>query len=702
MRRAALLGAVAIALGLTVAPPIARPALAAEPLRIEAEATYAVDPEAGRIHVVIDVTATNLKPDEGTTTFYYEEIFFGVQPEATRIRASDSGGSLDATVRRREDYTAITVRLRSPLFYGDTGRFAIGYDLPGGEPRSESPIRVGAAFATFGVWAWGDPGRGSVEVRLPAGFEGQVIGDEMTIDEVDGVRVLRARPPEPYRFHAIVDAENTTAYARRRLSLDGDVELVILAWPEDDAWSGTVTSTLESGMPVLRELIGLDWPVLHDLEVRERYTPALEGYAGVFYVDESIDVSEDLDPLVIVHEVSHAWFNDDLFTGRWIAEGLAQEYAWRVLADSDEAGPAASRPSPEDAAAVALTTWSHPGAIRDQETDDAERYGYAASWWVVHVAVDAAGEERMRWAFESAVGNTTAYLGAGPPEEHLGPDGFARFYDLVEDVAGPPSAQLDEAFRTFVLSSEQVPLLDDRRDARAAYRDLLAAGEGWLPGWYVRRPLDAWQFALAAGRMDEAEAVLELRDEVAAAASALELRPDDALRLAYESARADFTAASAIGREQLDALGAIDEARLRLAAEPDVLTAVGLIGADPAAPYDDARGAFAAGDLELAVGFAATSMGIIAAAAAAGQQRVLAAAAGALAVILVAALLLLRRRRRRRATALAIALGATPGPVAGPTEPYATLAPDRDDPPEPPAGAPLEGGGGEGGSPDAR
>ena len=694
MRPAPLFAAVAVAIGLTVAPPIAQPTLAAGPLRIEVDATYTVDPEAGRIRVVLDVTATNLKPDEGTTVYYYEEIFFGVHPEATRLRASDTGGSLDATVRRRDDYTAITVRLRAPLFYRDTGRFAIRYDLPGGEPRSTTPIRVGAAFATFGVWAWGDPGRGSVEVRLPAGFEGQVVGNDMTVVEVDGAQVLRAQPAEPYRFYAIVDAENATAYARTRISLDGGVELVILAWPEDDAWQDTVASTLEAGMPVLRELIGLDWPVRHDLEVRERYTPSLEGYAGVFYVDESIDVSEDLDPLVIVHEASHGWFNDDLFSGRWIAEGLAQEYAWRVLATTGDAGPAPTSPSPDDPAAVALTTWSHPGVIRDQETDDAERYGYAASWWVVHLAVDFAGEARMRWAFESAVKNTTAYLGAGPPEEHLGPDGFARFYDLVEDVAGPPSAQLDEAFRQFVMTPEQVALLDDRHDARAAYRELLQAGDGWLPGWYVRRPLDAWQFALADGRMDEAGTVLELRDDVAAAAAALELRPDGALRLAYESARADFAAASTLGREQLDVLGAIDEARTRLAAEPDLVTAIGLIGADPAAPYGEAREAFEAGELEAAIRLAATSVGIIAAATAVGEQRVLAAVAGALAALLFAVVLFLWQRRRRRAHARSTAVAAE----AGSSPPYGTLAPDRNGSPEPPAGAPSEGGSANGGS----
>ena len=159
---------------------------------------------------------------------------------------------------------------------------------------------------------------------------------------------------------------------------------MVLAWPEDDDWESTVSETLRAGLPGLRALIGLDWPVAHDLNVRERYTPALEGYAGVFFEeDQRIDVSEDLDPVVIVHEASHAWFNDELFDERWIYEGLAEEYAWRVLTGVGvDAGDAPGRPKLDDPARVDLVAWSYPFVIRDQETDDREHYGYDTSFWV--------------------------------------------------------------------------------------------------------------------------------------------------------------------------------------------------------------------------------------------------------------------------------------------------------------------------------
>ena len=126
--------------------------------------------------------------------------------------------------------------------------------------------------------------------------------------------------------------------------------IVVMAWPEDEQWDDTVRDTLRTSMPELRELIGLDWPVAHDLNVRERFTPSLEGYAGLFFNDsQRIDVSEDLEPVVIVHEASHAWFNDSLFVERWIYEGLAEEYAWRTQqAVGGDDGGKPSRPAIDD------------------------------------------------------------------------------------------------------------------------------------------------------------------------------------------------------------------------------------------------------------------------------------------------------------------------------------------------------------------
>ena len=108
---------------------------------------------------------------------------------------------------------------------------------------------------------------------------------------------------------------------------------MVRGWPEDSRWRRRVSAILSESVPDLAGRIGLPWPVDGPLNVLEVHTPLLEGYAG-FYDPKSdeITISENLDDLTIVHEASHAWFNSGLFDERWINEGLAEEYASRVLA----------------------------------------------------------------------------------------------------------------------------------------------------------------------------------------------------------------------------------------------------------------------------------------------------------------------------------------------------------------------------------
>jgi hypothetical protein len=662
-RAAGLLLAATFAALLTLAPASAPPARAAvDTLRTEASATYTLDPAAGRVHVEIDITETDLKPNTAQFVYFYDTFGFALQAKASSVRVS--GGSSDGvTTRKRDGYTEAVVTISKPLYYKQSTSFTISYDLVGGEPRSETPTRVGAAYSTFGVWAWGDPGRSTVEVRTPAGFDTHVNGDAMQVTSSTTGQILRAKPADPSRFFTIITAEDDDAYTQTRVSLAGGVEIVVQSWPEDGAWKTSVTDTLRLAMPELRELIGLDWPVAHDLDVRERYTPDLEGYAGLFRTDEErIEVSEDLDPVVIVHEALHAWFNDGLFLDRWIYEGLAEEYAWRAMSAAGldpEALPV--EPKLTDPGWQPLVQWQFPQVIRDQDTEDEEEYGYNASFWVVHAIVAAVGIEQMAEAFDAADRNRTAYPGAGTPEAVAEIDDWRRFLDLVEPLDQPDSKSLAEAFDTYVMTTLEAQQLAMRASAREEYRALLDAGDGWLPPWSIRSLMGTWSFTGASAAMEQAMAVLALRDEVTAAADALGLRPDEALRTAYEGAASGFTGATAIADQQLEALSAIAAAEADVEAAPDLVAQVGLLGADPGAAYDGARTAFEAGSLADAVAGATEASAIVAGAPEVGRQRLLVAglAIGGALLLLLLLVVLLRRRRSR----------ALP-------EPYATLAAD--------------------------
>jgi hypothetical protein len=665
-----VLAATALAVALTIAPLAARPALAAGGLRLAADATYTLDPPAGRVHVAVEVTATSLKPNSATFIYSYGSIGFPLQPEASGIRVSGGASSISTT--RHAGFIEAIVHLRANLYYRDTTRFTIRYDLVGGAPRSVSPVRVGKAFSTFGVWAWGDAGRSTVEVHTPAGYATKATGGPLQATSGAAGQTLGASPADPDTFFAIVSAENVDAYAETRLSFDGGVEIVVLAWPEDDTWSGSVGATLRGGIPKLRGLIGLAWPVAHDLDVRERYTPALEGYAGIFFTDDQhIDVSEDLDPVVITHETSHAWFNEHLFSERWIYEGLAQEYAWRTLrAIGVEPGPPATKPDTSDPGYVNLAGWTFPRVIRDQETDDRERFGYEAAFWVVHQIVDAVGVERMRTVFAAAAAHLTAYPGSGAPEAVGGDNSWRRLLDLVSPIDAPDPPGVEAAFIEYAVAAGDAHALFDRRAARDAYRALVDQGAGWLPPWYVRRSMGAWAFVAATKAMDEARSVLELRVRVATAANALGLAPDDALRSAYEGAQDALAGAITIATDQLATLRAIAEAKATLEATPDLVTQVGLIGEAPRAAYEAARTAFEAGQLDEAARSAAAARAVLAAAPTVGRDRLLAVGGAALGLLLVLALIVVLVRRRRtghRASAVATAtLAADPAAASAP------------------------------------
>ena len=105
-------------------------------------------------------------------------------------------------------------------------------------------------------------------------------------------------------------------------------------------------------MPVLERLTGTPWPESAETDVIEASTPYLRGYAGYYYADDDvIEVGEDLDSHTMLHELSHAWFNDT--------------YARRALAERGAGGRdrCPRRRRPRRSAAVSPTTTTSPADV---------------------------------------------------------------------------------------------------------------------------------------------------------------------------------------------------------------------------------------------------------------------------------------------------------------------------------------------------
>ena len=683
---ALVLFAAIAASALTGTVAVAPARAASDRLKEAVSTTYRVDPAKSVVHVTLDITATSLEPNTATRIFFYNTLTFAVQADARSFAATSSGSRLNLTSKTHDGFQVVTVKTPN-IYYHQTRKARLTFDLRSGKPRSASAVRVGRAHADFTAWAWGDPGLGEVHIVLPPDFTGDVqaipLGttDAVFSTTVGGQEHFDAKAlHEPSTWYATVEANDDAALVDTPLTIFGK-DIRIHSWPEDPEWLTRVTSVLREGLPDLQTEIGLPWPVTRELQINEASTSQLEGYGG-FYdsATDEISINEDLDAHLIVHEASHAWFDGTLFTERWIREGLADEYASRIVAAEDGTkldDPAPVRP--DSPAAFALDAWPPPSRI-DDDTQAAEDFGYDASWTVIRAIVTDVGEPRMRDVFRAAADRTIAYLGAGPAETVPFTPDWRRFLDLVEELGHSKTAA--GLIGTWAVSSSERPELTARATARVRYAALLEQGGTWSPGIVIRKSMSDWRFKTADSSMAIAATVLDDRDALTTAAAGLDLALPTVLEPSYEAAASDvdLTALDTRMRGWESAVASIRSARDALGAERTPLVGLGLLGTQPDTGYEAARRAFANGDATGASAGAKATLDVLAGAAEIGRQRATMAGIAIAVVVLLLALVvlwLIRRRRRRRRARLELAAATTP-------DPYATLAatPDPVDPVE--------------------
>jgi hypothetical protein len=336
---------------------------------------------------------------------------------------------------------------------------------------------------------------------------------------------------------------------------------------------------------------------------------------------------------------SHAWFNDGLFTGRWISEGQADTCA---AVTSSLGQNRAAAPFAGDEARSGLGS-----AAADHRRDRARERTPNAAWFVTSSLYDEIGPDRMREIFRAADQNLTAYPGANPAEPVAAADDWRRYLDLLEELGGSTTAE--DLFREYVVTPTATRELDARTTAREAYAVLIDEGGDWAPPSFVRGELGAWRFASARSRITEAEEILALRGEVAAAATALGLEPDDALESAYESAVDNFVEAQDIAHAEITVLDTLAATDAAVDAPSDFVSTVGLIGVSPRTGFEAAGAAFEAGDLEAAEAAARGALALVTEAPRVGRERLLGAVGVAFGgTTLIGIGIVIRGRRRTR------------------------------------------------------
>jgi len=677
---------------------------APEDLEVASDTTFTFDPAVPAVHVHVVVSATNHLAAYTTGniryTPYYDGLFWPVPSDAVNVGAQTDGRALavDFAPAAGDVATLADIHLAHRLLPERTAQLELSFDLVGAEVRSSDPTRVNAAYAGFFVYGVGTPGEVDVHVVMPRGLVADWLGGDLT--HADGAwSALDITDPDHWQSFVWTRDDSALQELDQQVRTpEVNASFDVRAWPGDDEWATFVSREVAAGLPELQRIIGRAWPLPDTVDIREAYTPYLFGYAGLFdNGTNDIELGEDLDANVVIHELSHAWFNDDLFDARWLGEGFAQAYAAAVQDALGEEHRDVPHPLRTASYAFALEEWDGMGT---DDTDDARRtYGYDASWYVVDQLVQEVGLERMDDVLGVALDGKITYQGDADREPSSAKLDWRHLLDLLDDVGGSTTA--DELFVANVLTADEAELLTARDTSRTAYDSLVEDGAGWAAPLDLREAMSSWTFVVA--RMAAARTVLDARDALVpilddlgvdlpagteaayeetsanadrivqdlsdmstaathavdrrdlmiAAYARLGVDPATTIRLVHDATHDDLAAMAAGFDAAAAAADRVAAARASVAADRDLLTDVGLWSVDVDGPLADAAAALRAGDLPAAIEAGRIATARVEAAHGTGLRRVMwageAAAACAIAIAGTGGALVRRRRRSRSA-----------------------------------------------------
>ncbi len=654
--------------------------------------TWRPDMAAGRVHVTLQVTATSHASGSGERRYYFQGLELTLPAASEGFKATDAEGQdLPVKAMASSPYGVVVyTTFRQRLYAGDSGSFDFEFDLVDAGGSTDRDLHIGRDVASFPVVAFGSPDTpgSSVTVIFPAGYSVQEPFGNLTSKAGPGGETV-------YSSGLVSDSTAVNAWFTASLfepSADHVVRFVTVAplqvalryWADDPSWAAQVEQILLAGYPVLRDLIGRGDPRLRSITLEESTARGIGGFSGEY--DRSagrVKISYFADPMTILHELAHLWFDDFLASDRWINEGFASYYAEQTILTLGLADHAPELSGSLMAAAVPLNEWlgrGDPGSAR-------EAYLYAASLQAARETAEIVGQEKLRqvWAWSrsgagpyddpprpagpqapgagepSATPDPSAAPSATPVASPTSPGAFAspmapgpmvpsapaldwrRLLDYLEQASG---SSLTAVWERWVVTPDEAYLLAQRGSAVDDYHRTRALAEGWQMPPDLRSAMTDWQFGPAEQLLAETRAVLVMRTQIEARAAAEGTSPPATLRRLFEEETVDEARTEATN--ELLALSELTAARLARTSSGGAAGIVGLLGADPDAQLAEARKAFAAGDLAEAADLASAARSAWTGAAGSGQVRLFGTAVSLAGLLLLLAIDL----RRRRAVAI--------------------------------------------------
>jgi len=585
-------------------------ALAANGYTDTGTTTYVVNVAKSEIDVTVQETIKNTTPSKttlkmcGTIPFvwdcstieeyYFYDTFIWVPNEAGPISATSNAGKVTQSVYKTDAYGR-ELKLTFPkLYYGQTRVVTSKYTIPAG-PRASGDYRALKAYASLCADSNGEDS-GVVNVQVPDGLN-LIVTDGTSLSMTGDAKGIQTWSSGSIAgsngFYSCVEATDSAALTSSTVTA-GDQTFDVQSWPEDTTWATAMQTDLTADVPKLEDLTGLQMPG-GTIDITEASETELGDYAGVYNsTDKTATITEDTDNSTVAHELSHIWFNKDLFASVWMDEGFAG-YSEKV-AGTGNYTPCTDPGTYPGSGSPRLTLWTYVDI--NSSTDDLAlaKWQYAASCYLVTQLADAIGPTNFKTVLVAASKGQMAYSGGDPSQTGATP-GVAitakNLLDLIDELGMVPAGVTDQDMAQNLFLQYGILTTADlagRSQARTDYHALLGAAGKWGLPLAVRDAMVGWNFPTAEAAMKTATQILAERDQIAKALPGFSV-DGTALEKMFENAKTttDLDAVLTEAKAEAAAAATMSQAAQLKDGSHNVLQTIGLMGTDLAAPITQAN-----------------------------------------------------------------------------------------------------------------
>ena len=649
-------------------------ALASNGMTETGTTTYEVMPGASEIKVTIQVSVYNGKPSQaepsGVVYYFWNNTEIGVEKQAGAISVTSNAGAVSQTEVSSDRYYRYLKLTYPDVFYGQTRVVTASYTIPA-TPHAAGGFRAGKAYASLCAIGNGLD-VGSVSVVIPDGytFYNDAGGTMSPSTTSAGKRTYTSGSlTTPYKFWTCIDAEQEASLIHTPVRA-GSQAFDVQSWPEDTSWGAAISADVTTDVPALEALTGLTMPG-GTVNILEAGDQQLGEYGGLYNSQTSTaQIPETIQNDTVAHELSHIWFNHNLFADKWMSEGLAGF-------SEQAAGPGNFTPCVEPGAypgtgSPNLKLWQLLNNNSTTQDDQVSTYQYQASCYIFTTLAADMGPANLKLVLEAASSDQMPYASTAAAEKLPGaslPLSARELLDLIDERGMVPAGKDLDTAQTLLATYGifDATALSGRSTARAAYHSLASAAGDWRLPPVIREPMANWQFDSAQTAMTVAQQIVDIRDSIQKMIP--NLLDGTTLQKQFEAAgtQTDMDNLLSVIKQEAEAATRVDRATKVSNEGRSILQSIGLIGTDVQTPLAQARTDLANVKPDAATTGAQTVIDSLDKSNDVGRLR-LGAAAGILAVLLLL-LALAVFLLRRRSTVVAF------GPDGSPTGPALLLPP---------------------------